>query len=155
MELWQEILIILASIAVGLAAGVLLSYAVLWLTRKRQEASFGDLVSGFKGMSKVPEATVIPAGAGGGDDLYQGRVALEITEPISFADIAKLKAHLYEVPDLQLVSIGGSSVGQTMIIVTADKPLPLLSILSEIPMAKGVSKKENNIQMALRTTQPA
>ena len=61
----------------------------------------------------------------------------------------KLEAQLYEVPNLRLVSVGGSAAGDTKIVVIIDKPLPLVSILREMPPVKSVGKKGENIQVAL------
>ncbi|MFC1892488.1 hypothetical protein ACFLYR_00390 [Chloroflexota bacterium] len=154
MAWWQVILILMAAIAAGTAIGALLSYLISRFTKKRRTTLSSDLVAPPVEMPLIPDAGIMPVEAVG-DELYQGRVELEIAAPIDFVQMVKLQAHLYEVPDLGLVSVGGSATGETAIVVVADKPLPLLSILKQMPLIKGVVKKENNIQVALEARQAA
>ena len=149
MEWWQIVSILLASIAAGAAVGALLSYLIMRFAKKRETTFSSDFPSRFARTPEAPEASLAPAEAGG-DELYQGRVELEITAPIvDFAQMLKLQTHLREVPDLQLLSVGGSTDGGTRIVVVVDKPLRLASILSEMPLAKYVVKREKNIQVVI------
>lgn len=154
MEWWQIVLILLASIVVGAVVGALLSYLISRFDSKRATTLLSDFTSRFGKKPEAPETSSAPEEVVS-DGLYHGRVALEITAPIDFTQMIKLQAYLRAVPDLQLASVGGSAAGDAMIIVIADKPLPLVSILSEMPLAKDVIKKERNIQMALEIPQPA
>jgi hypothetical protein len=105
----------------------------------------------------VAPAAEVEAGAApeeaGGAELYLGRVELEIIAPIDFGQMMKLQAQLRGVTNLRLVSAGGSAAGNTTVVVSIDKPLPLINILRKMPPVKGVVKKEKNIQVALEASQ--
>ncbi len=131
-----------------------LSDSVPRFATKQETASLSDFLSQFTPTPEVPEASITPADAGD-NELYQGRVELEVTAPTDFVQMWKLRAYLSMVPSIRVASVGGSASGGTTIVVILDKPLPLVSILNEIPLAKGVVKKEKNIRVALELPQPA
>ncbi len=152
MEWWQIVLTLVASVVVGTAVGALLSYLISQFAKKRETTLLSSLIPHSAKTPEAPEASVTPVEAGD-DELYQGRVELEIAAPIDFVQMVKLQAHLYEVPELGLVSVGGSADGDTAIVLVADKPLPLLSILKQMPLIKNVAKKQKNIRVALEARQ--
>ena len=151
MEWWQIVLMLLVSIVVGSVGGALLSHLILRFIKKREPTFLDGLLSRFARMSEAPQASVVPVEADS-DELYHGRVELNINAPADFMQLLRLQALIHEVPDLQFVSVGGSSAGDSTIIVIADKPLPLASILNQMPMTKCVFQKESNIQLALGAT---
>ncbi len=89
-----------------------------------------------------------------GDGLYQGGLELEVASPVDFAQVLKLQALLRKAPYISLVSAGGSATGNTTILVVIDKPLPILSVLREIPLVETVTRKGERICIALRSTEP-
>ena len=151
MESWQIALTLLVSIMAGAVFGILVSYLVSRFVQKREPDFINDLKSRFAKKPKAP-ALFFPSEASG-DELCQGRVELEITSPISFVQILRLQSYIRKIPELRLVSVGGSAAGDATIVVESDRPLPLVSILSNIPLAKDVVRTDKNIQMALETIQ--
>ncbi len=150
MEWWQIVLVLLASVVVGTGIGALFTYLTSRFFKKRRAGFLvSDPISLSARRPEVAEASVAPMEAGD-DEFYQGRVELEITGPTpDFAQMLQLRTYLREVPDLRLLSVGGSADGGTSIVVFVDKPLRLLSILSEMPLAKEVFKKRQNIELVL------
>jgi len=83
-------------------------------------------------------------------ELYEGIVQLTIAPPIDLGQARKLEEHLSQVQDLRLVLVGGSVDEGTEIVVSADKPIPLIDILREMPPVEQVAKKGKKIQITLR-----
>jgi hypothetical protein len=81
-------------------------------------------------------------------------VELEVASPVDFAQVLKLQTHLRKAPYVSLVSAGGSATGNTTVLVVLDKPLPLLSILKEIPLVETATREGGRICIALRSTKP-
>jgi hypothetical protein len=88
------------------------------------------------------------------DELYQGVVKLVIVSPVDADHMSKLEEILCKVPNLRLVLTGGSFEEGFGIVVSAEKPIPLLTILRAIPSVeqadKQVVKKEKVIQVKLK-----
>ncbi len=95
------------------------------------------------------EASVAPT-QGDSPRLFEGMLELEIT--VSDADqISYLISHLRQVSFLQIMSLSGSTNGERTITVSIIRPLPLLSILREMPQVDA-SMKGDKIQVVLKTT---
>jgi hypothetical protein len=62
----------------------------------------------------------------------------------------KLEEALRQVQDLRLLLIGGSLDEGIKIVISAGKPIPLVSILREMPPVEQVVKKGKEIQVSLR-----
>ena len=58
-----------------------------------------------------------------------------------------------EVQNLRLVLIGGSVEEGTKIVISAEKPIPLVSVIREMPPVEQVIKKDKEIQVTLKTNQ--
>ncbi len=102
------------------------------------------------------ETDIYVATAEAGDfQPYEGRLELEIPPPVDYSQILKFQRYLRDVPDLHLVSIGGASDGGASVIIVINQPLPILSILKQMPLVKDVVKQEKNIQLMLKETPPA
>ncbi len=84
-----------------------------------------------------------------GPVLIEGRVRLVIESPVDLGQLAQMQASLNQVEGLQLVMVGGSA-GTANIIVSAEKPLPLLDILGEFPATADVVKKGKEIRVTLK-----
>lgn len=152
MAWWHVVLILLICIISGCLVGILVSYIISRFIQKRNYKSPSNFMSSFSRKPKVLEDNFFPADTAQ-DELYQGRVELEITAPQSYAQVLRLQAYITRIPGLRLVSVGESAESNTIIVVESDQPLPLLSILSDIPLTKDVVKTERNIRMALETLQ--
>ena len=88
-----------------------------------------------------------------GAELYKGEVNLVIEPPIALDQMRKLEEFLCQVQNLRLVLIGGSVEEGTKIIVSAEKPIPLVSVLSEMSPVERVAKKGSEILVTLKAEQ--
>jgi len=83
-------------------------------------------------------------------DLYKGMVELAIMPPIDLVQLENLGKELSQVENLRLVLVGGSVDKGSRIVVSAEEPIPLLSILREIPIVEDVVRKGGEIQVTLK-----
>ena len=81
---------------------------------------------------------------------YRGIVTLTIVSPIDLGQARKLEECLHQVQDLRLVLVGGSVAEGSEIIVSAEKSIPLIDILREMPPVEQVVKKGKKIQIRLK-----
>ncbi|MFC1897233.1 hypothetical protein ACFLX8_01485 [Chloroflexota bacterium] len=112
---------------------------------------------------------------GDSQTLYTGEVELVIAMPVELKMVSKLYNYLQTIPDIKILRTTGSWDRGTTITVVADKPIPLISKLTEIPdvevtpgllqgdsSAKGTSsslrrvggKGAQRIQLTLKEAQP-
>lgn len=82
---------------------------------------------------------------------YRGIVTLTIVSPIDLGQARKLEECLHQVQDLRLVLVGGSVAEGSEIIVSAEKSIPLIDILREMPPVEQVVKKGKKIQIRLKS----
>ena len=75
---------------------------------------------------------------------------LTIASPVDYKQIRKLEEYLRQVQNLHLVLVGGSVEEGTKIVVSAEEPIPLLSVLREMPSVEQVVKKDKEIQITLK-----
>jgi len=83
-------------------------------------------------------------------ELYEGIVKLAIASPADYEQMKELSEYLRQVQNLHLVLVGGSVEEGTKIIVSAEKPIPLVSVLREMPPVEQVVKKGKEIQVTLK-----
>ena len=81
---------------------------------------------------------------------YRGIVKLTIVSPIDLGQVRKLEECLHQVQDLRLVLVGGSVAEGSEVIVSAEKSIPLIDILREMPPVEQVVKKGKKIQIRLK-----
>jgi vacuolar-type H+-ATPase subunit H len=81
--------------------------------------------------------------------LYQGRVELDIPEPVDFKGLMALQDKIREIASLRLHSVGGSAAGNTTIVVVLDEPLPLVRILAEMLSTRAIVNEGENIILFL------
>ena len=86
-------------------------------------------------------------------ELYKGMVKLAIVSPVDYDQVRELEEYLRQVQDLRLVLVRGSVEEGTKIIVSAEKPIPLVSVLREMPPVEQVVKSGKEIQVTLKTKQ--
>jgi len=72
--------------------------------------------------------------------LYTGEVELAIAIPVELKMVSKLYNYLQTIPDIKILRTTGSWDRGTTITVVADKPIPLISIISEIPGVEVMSE---------------
>ena len=79
---------------------------------------------------------------------------LIVTSPVDIGQLRKLEESLFQVENLRVVLIRGSVEEGTEIVISAEKPIPLLDVLGEIPIVEQAVKKDQEIQVTLRAKQP-
>jgi len=95
---------------------------------------------------KTKEAVELEVDAG----LYEGVMELTIVPPIDLGQMENLEKDLRQVENLRLVLVGGSVDEGNKIVVSAEKPIPLLRILGEMPAVEQVVRKGDKIQVTLK-----
>ena len=77
---------------------------------------------------------------GDSQTLYTGEVELAIAIPVELKMVSKLYNYLQTIPDIKILRTTGSWDRGTTITVVADKPIPLISIISKIPGVEVISE---------------
>jgi len=72
--------------------------------------------------------------------LYIGEVELAIAIPVELRMVSKLYNYLQTIPDIKILRTTGSWDRGTTITVVADKPVPLINIISRIPDVEVISE---------------
>jgi len=88
---------------------------------------------------------------GDSQTLYTGEVELAIAIPVELKMLSKLYNYLQTIPDMKILRTAGSWDRGTTITVVADKPIPLISIISEIPDVEVIaelSQKDSSVKGA-------
>ena len=86
--------------------------------------------------------------------LVSGIINLSMVPPVDPIQLRKFEEDLKQVQELRLVLVGGSMDEGTEIIVSAENPIPLLDILSEIPAVAEVNWKGKINQVTLKSEEP-
>ncbi len=86
-------------------------------------------------------------------NLYEGMVKLAIASPVDYGQVRELEGYLRQVQGLRLVLVGGSVEEGVKIVVSAEKPIPLVGILRELPPVEQVVKEGKEIQVTLKAKQ--
>ena len=85
-------------------------------------------------------------------EIYEKNVRLVIPPSPGFEQAAQFQEYLEKVEDLAIVMTGGSVNGGTIIVVSAQKPLNLISILNEMPVVENVYVKGETITVTLKAS---
>jgi len=89
---------------------------------------------------------------GDSQTLYTGEVELAIAIPVELKMVSKLYNYLQTIPDVKTLRTTGSWDRGTTITVVADKPTPLISIISEIPGVEVISEVPQQDSSAKRAS---
>ena len=73
-----------------------------------------------------------------------------ILPPVDLEQMKELEEGLSQVQDLRLVLVSGSIEEGTRMVVSAGKPISLISALREISLVDQVIKKDKEIQISLK-----
>jgi len=106
-----------------------------------------------KANRETEEAKRAQVGEQARTELYSGMVTLLIARPIDYERVGKFEELLAQVKDLRVMLVGGSADEGNMIVVSVQQSVPLLGILSELPLVEGVSKKDRGIEITLKAAQ--
>ncbi len=85
-----------------------------------------------------------------GTELYEGIVKLTIMPPIDFGMMRKLQECLHQVENLRLVLVSGSVQEGSIIVISVEKPIPLIDVLRAMPPVEQVIKKDMKIMVTLK-----
>jgi len=81
--------------------------------------------------------------------LYTGNVEISVEVPVNLVAVSKLYNYLQTTPDVKVMYTKGSWDKATIIMVSVDKPLPLIDMISRIPgitVTAKTSRKEAEIK---------
>ena len=81
-----------------------------------------------------PHPTDLPATASE-DGLFEGTVELALPPPVALDRMLQIHKHLKETPSIDVLNLGGSVDNGITIRILLDAPLPLLTILNDLPEA--------------------
>ena len=84
-------------------------------------------------------------------EIYEGDVKIVIPSPVGFEQVRQFEESLEQVEDLKIVWSGGSVDEGALITVSVQKPLTLTRTVREIPAVEKVSKRDNKIEVMLKT----
>jgi len=73
---------------------------------------------------------------------FKKRVEIVIAPPVDFAQLEKLRTYLQRLPDLRILSIGGSPAGGTQISMAMDKPAPIVESLRKMDAVQEAIEEE-------------
>jgi len=85
------------------------------------------------------------------DKVYSGVVKLMIASPVDYELVRKFEEFLTQVKELRLVLVSGSADEGIKIVVSTEKPVPLLSMLAKMPPVESAVEKESGIEITLKT----
>ena len=84
---------------------------------------------------------------------YEGIVKLVIMSLVDSDHMKELEENLRQIQNLRLVLIGGSVKKGIQIVISVEKPTPLIGILKEMPLVEEVVDKGEEIQVTLKAKQ--
>jgi hypothetical protein len=105
--------------------------------RARQQAERVSLTEGAE-----------PATTG---ELYRGTVTLTIIPPVDFSQLWEFQNSLRQAENISVVRTGGSVEEGTIVVVSLEKPLPLIDILRGMPSIEQLLKKNDRILVILKS----
>ena len=110
--------------------------------RETEEGREVELVT--EAVAKAKEAKEVST------QLYEGTINLIIIPPAGVLQIKNLEEKLRLIQNLRVVLTSGSADGPIRIIVSAERPIPLIDVLSRIPIVDQVTKEGKKIQILLK-----
>ncbi|MFC2041099.1 response regulator [Chloroflexota bacterium] len=87
-----------------------------------------------------------------GPELYSGSVQIVVSFTGDFRQVRQFQERLGQLENLEIVMSGGSSAEPSIITVSAQKPMPLIRTLNEMPMVERVYKTGEKIVVVLKAS---
>ena len=84
-------------------------------------------------------------------EMYSGVVRLALAKQVDYESVKQFHELLSQMENLRLMSIGGSANEGTKIVVSIVEPIPLLQVLGVLPIVEQVFKKDDEIQVDLKS----
>ena len=111
----------------------------------QNEAGLTDKTAGdTKEAAKASEVKEIST------QFHKGTINLVLMPPAGVLQIKNLGEKLRLIQNLRVILIGGSVDESTRVVVSAEQPIPLIDVLSQIPIVDQVTKKGKEIQISLK-----
>ncbi len=85
-----------------------------------------------------------------GSEIFSGTITLQLVKPVNSKQIRIFEDYLKGVEELKLLSTYGSISEGPKIIISTEKPIPLVNILKTLTPVDQLSKKHGNIEVLLR-----
>ena len=82
-------------------------------------------------------------------EFYLGNVKLEVVSPIDYSGLIRFKECLCQVPNLTVVSVGGSAAGMK-INIAVETPISIVDLLEGMAMVERVANGSHSICVTLR-----
>jgi hypothetical protein len=86
-------------------------------------------------------------------ELYSGVIRLALGRQVEYENVRRFQSFLSQVQNLRVISVGGSTGEGVRLDISAESPIPLLSVLRETPLVRQVIKKGKEIQITLEAEQ--
>jgi HD-GYP domain-containing protein (c-di-GMP phosphodiesterase class II) len=83
------------------------------------------------------------------EDLYTGEVRLVVPLTVGGLEVRRFKEHLESIEDLKIIMTGGSEEEGHLILLSVQKPMPLISVINDVTMVESVEKHGKNILVSL------
>ena len=99
--------------------------------------------------AQAPSATELLRQRSELGEFNDGKVKLEIISPVDFHSLTKFQECLGQVPELSVISVGGSATG-TEITVATQTPVSVAELLEGMAVVERVAKGSQSIGVALR-----
>jgi len=115
------------------------------LTREAMERESEEVERAAEARNGVPESSPEIG------EFHEGNIELVIKSSVDFRQVNQFQKHLNAVDGLKIVMYGWSEDEGNTIAVSAQKPMDLVEIISEIPIVEKVYKSDTNIVIALKT----
>ncbi len=117
------------------------------VSRETEEA--GEVELDAEIAAKPKEAKAVTA------QLYKGTINLLLMPPVDLLQIKNLEEKLHLIQNIRVILTSGSvaegGVGELIrIVVSTEQPIPLLDVLSQIPIVNQVTKKGKEIEVSLK-----
>ena len=110
--------------------------------RETEEAREGELVT--EPAAEAKEAKEVST------ELYEGTMNIVLMPPVGVLQIKNLEEKLRLVQNLRVILTGGSVDEPIRIVVSAEQPIPLIDVLSQMPTVDQVTKEGKEIQILLK-----
>ena len=82
--------------------------------------------------------------------LYEKAINLVLMPPVDVLQTQSLEKELHQVQNLRVLLTSGSADRNVRIVVSAEQPIPLADVLSQIPIVEQVAKKGKDLQISLK-----
>jgi len=103
-----------------------------------------------KEQAKNPEKTKKEPSAEAGPDAYEGNFQLVLPLKAGFRQVQQIADQLAAIEGVKVVWTGGSVDEGTFIAISVAKEMPLVSVISKMPMVEGVEVKGDKIAVTLK-----